>query len=105
MVTDRTFLRPFEIADAPAALPWFSDPEVMRFIPGGADPDVAAVEKRLDRYMAHQELHGFSKWVIIERETQAFIGDAGLFYFPDGERIELGFRLRRDRWGQGYAPE
>jgi RimJ/RimL family protein N-acetyltransferase len=105
LTTERTLLRPFTLADAPAALAWFSDPEVMRFIPGGADRGLAAVEQRLSRYVSHQELHGFSKWLVVDRVTEAFIGDSGLFYFPDGERIELGFRLRRERWGQGYAAE
>src|SRR6201999_4555036 len=78
---------------------------VMRFIPRGPDRDIATVEARLARYIAHQELHGFSKWLILDRATEEAIGDAGLFYFPDGIRIELGFRLRRDRWSQGLAPE
>ncbi|MEP6669270.1 MAG: GNAT family N-acetyltransferase [Chthoniobacter sp.] len=105
LITSRTLLRPFTLEDAPAAFPWFSDPEVMHFIPGGPDQTLAAVETRLARYIAHQQLHGFSKWLVIDRATQENIGDAGLFYFPDGVRIELGFRLRRDRWGKGYAPE
>ncbi|MDR3406576.1 MAG: GNAT family N-acetyltransferase [Chthoniobacter sp.] len=105
LTTRRTLLRPFTLADAPATLPWFSDPEVMRFIPSGADRDLAAVESRLARYISHQQLHGFSKWLITDRSTQECIGDSGLFYFPDGVRVELGFRLRRDRWGQGLAPE
>jgi len=105
LITPRTLLRPFTLADAPAAFSWLSDPEVMRFIPSGADRDLAAVESRLARYISHQQFHGFSKWLIIDRVTQEAIGDSGLFYFPDGVRVELGFRLRRDRWGQGLAPE
>jgi len=105
LTTRRTLLRPFTLADAPAAFPWFSDPEVMRFIPSGADRHLAAVESRLARYISHQQLHGFSKWLIIDRTSRECIGDSGLFYFPDGLRVELGFRLRRDRWGQGLAPE
>ena len=105
LTTSRTLLRPFTFTDAPAACAWFSDPEVMHFIPGGADRELAAVEHRLARYISHQELHGFSKWLIVNRVTQELIGDSGLYYFPDGERIELGFRLRRERGGQGYATE
>ena len=103
--TPRTRLRPFTLADAPAAFAWLSDPEVMQFIPGGPDATVADVERRLTRYLAHQQQHGFSKWAIVDAQTQDLIGDAGLFHFPDGVRIELGFRLRRDRWGQGLAAE
>ena len=33
------------------------------------------------------------------------MGDSGLFYLPDGKRIDLGFRLAKPYWGQGYAIE
>jgi RimJ/RimL family protein N-acetyltransferase len=105
LFTPRTQLRPFVLTDAPAAFSWLSDSEVMSFIPSGADRDLSAVESRLARYISHQQQHGFSKWLVMDRASGEPIGDAGLYYFPDGVRIELGFRLRRDRWGQGFATE
>lgn len=105
LFTPRTLLRPFALTDAAAAYSWLSDPEVMHFIPSGADRDLAAVENRLARYIAHQQQHGFSKWLVIDRANDQPIGDAGLYYFPDGVRIELGFRLHRSRWRQGLASE
>ena len=103
--TERTRLRPFIAEDAHLCHSWFSDPEVMRFIPGGADVTLGDTEARVARYCEHEATHGFSKRLIFHRETGEPIGDSGLFHLPDGERIELGFRLAKPYWGQGYALE
>lgn len=103
--TRRTLLRPFEETDADKTFAWFSDPEVMRFIPGGADRTIEDTRHRIARYRAHEAEHGFSKRLILHRDTGEPIGDAGLYHLPDGKRIELGYRLARLHWGQGYAAE
>lgn len=103
--TERTRLRPFEEADAVAAFAWFSDAEVMKFIPGGPDATLEDTRRRIVGYRDHQARHGFSKRLILNRETGQTIGDSGLHYLPDGKRIELGFRLSRAHWGKGYALE
>ncbi len=103
--TERTVLRPFQEGDADAAFAWFSDPEVMRFIPSGPDKTIDESRHRIARYREHEAKHGFSKRLILLRETGEPIGDAGLYYLQDGLRIELGFRLARQHWGQGYASE
>jgi RimJ/RimL family protein N-acetyltransferase len=103
--TERTRLRPFEEADAEAAHAWFSDPAVMRFIPRGRDLTVDETRARIAGYREHQARFGFSKLVIIHRETGLAIGDAGLFHLPDGKRIELGFRFTQAYWGAGYTME
>lgn len=103
--TERTRLRPFEEADAEAAFAWFSDAEVMKFIPGGPDATLADTHRRIAGYRDHQARHGFSKRLILHRETGQAIGDSGLHFLPDGQRIELGFRLSRAYWGAGYALE
>lgn len=103
--TERTRLRPFESADAEASHAWFSDPEVMRFIPRGRDITMENTRARIAGYCEHQARFGFSKRLIIHRETGEAIGDSGLFHLPDGKRIEFGFRLARSHWGAGYAEE
>jgi ribosomal-protein-alanine N-acetyltransferase len=98
-------LRPFEESDADEAFAWFSDTEVMRFIPRGADARLEETRRRIARYREHQARFGFSKWIIVHRDTGEVIGDAGLFHLPDGKRIELGYRLARPYWGAGLAAE
>ena len=103
--TERLRLRPFEEADAAEAFAWFSDVEVMRFIPRGPDRTPEDSHRRIEGYRDHQARFGFSKWLVEHRETGEAIGDSGLFHLPDGQRIELGFRLARPHWGKGLAAE
>jgi ribosomal-protein-alanine N-acetyltransferase len=103
--TERTRLRPFDSSDAEACFSWFSDPDVMQYIPGGIDTTLEQTRRRIAGYCKHQDRHGFSKRLILHRESGVPIGDAGLYHLPDGERIELGFRFARPYWGQGYAVE
>ncbi len=104
--TERLRVRPFDAeTDTTAMLAVYGDPEVMRFIPGGALAGLDAVRAALETYAREQESRGFSFWAVVERETGHVIGDAGFNIFvPTGE-IELGWTLARDRWGHGYGTE
>jgi ribosomal-protein-alanine N-acetyltransferase len=103
--TPRLVLRPFTLDDTEAAFRWFGDPEVMRFIPSGADRSPEETRQRLARYREHQARHGFSKWIVRERSSGEAVGDSGLLRLEEPERIDLGFRLARSCWGRGFATE
>jgi RimJ/RimL family protein N-acetyltransferase len=103
--TSRLILRPFNDDDVEEAFHWFSDPCVMRFIPTGPDQSISQTRRRVDSYRKHQVVHGFSKWVIVERESLRLIGDSGLQVLSDYGWIDLGFRLSREFWGKGFASE
>ena len=103
--TRRLLLRPFELADAEVAHGWFGDPLVMKHTPTGIDDSVQKTRKRLAEYQTHQTTHGFSKWLITERESGRPIGDAGLLRLPELGWIDLGFRLSPSYWGRGLATE
>ncbi|WAS96954.1 GNAT family N-acetyltransferase [Nannocystis punicea] len=103
--TQRTLLRPFSLADVPEAFAVFGDPVVMRYAAGAPDRDTAATRARLERYIAHQEHHGFSKWSVRDAQTGAYLGDAGVLHLPETGELELGYRLARTHWGRGLATE
>lgn len=104
ITTPRTIQRPMEPSDAAALFSWRRDPGVMRFTPG-PDADIAATMTRIEFATATEARFGFSRWLVLDRVTGEPIGDAGLLPMPDSEDFELGYRLRRDRWGQGLATE
>jgi RimJ/RimL family protein N-acetyltransferase len=39
------------------------------------------------------------------RDGGRFVGGCGLFPVPEGEDIEIAYRLPHARWGQGFATE
>ena len=103
--TSRLILRPFGPSDAQAAFGWFGDPVVMRFTPTGADKSVEETITRLAGYQNHQKVHGFSKWLILERDSGIAIGDSGLYVLSEYGWVDLGFRFAQSRWGKGLATE
>ncbi len=103
--TDRLLLRPWTADDAEAALPIYTDPEVMRFL--SLRPTTLEEVRTLlvERPILHQEQHGFSLWAVIEKATSRLIGSCGLKYLDNGPEIEVGYHFARAAWGKGYATE
>lgn len=108
IVTERLKLRPWREADR---LPWrvmCADPKVMQYL--GGPQTAAEADAGMERIMQHQKEHGFCFWAIERQADFAFLGFCGLKVCNEqggnvaGE-IEIGWRLRKDAWGQGFAKE
>jgi RimJ/RimL family protein N-acetyltransferase len=72
--------------------------------------DRAESLKQSERFAAHWEEHGYGLWALRSREgDDRVLGFAGLsipLHFPPVlPAVEVGWRLRRDAWGRGYATE
>lgn len=107
IVTERLFLRNFDILDAEAIYRVFGDSEVMRFGDGIQTREWvdAWLHTCLERYY---QTWGFGPYAIVEKQSQRVIGYCGLLFFPDingQQEVEIGYRLERSAWGQGYATE
>ena len=80
------------------------DPAVTRWIGGPWTAEQA--DMRLSREIAIGESEGIQYWPIFLLETGDHVGCCGLRpYRPAGGILELGFHLRPERWGRGYASE
>jgi RimJ/RimL family protein N-acetyltransferase len=107
--TQRLLLREPEPGDLEGYRALLFDKEVERWLrippePPFTESDVFA---KLSEDRWHWEEHGFGPWVLIERESGELVGRAGLRHqLVDGVReVELGWVVRPDRWGRGYATE
>src|SRR4051812_39706906 len=84
-----------------------SDAEVMRYFPA----TLTSVESNamVERVEAHFEEHGFGPYALEIRSSGEFAGFAGLmvpsFSAHFTPCVEIGWRLAREHWGQGYATE
>lgn len=78
------------------------DPEVARFIPRLELP--AAIERLRDVEQEWAE-HGHGTFAVLARDSGRFLGRVGLKYWPQFDETEVGWVLRRDAWGRGYATE
>jgi [ribosomal protein S5]-alanine N-acetyltransferase len=100
-------LREYVPSDAAAMTAWTSDPEVSRYLTwpvGDYERAVAFIEKTIAQ--AHEEPRTVYEFAILERFTDQVVGSAGIrVRDPQTRRADLGYVLRRDRWGQGYMTE
>jgi RimJ/RimL family protein N-acetyltransferase len=103
--TARLQLREFVPEDATALARILSDSETMRYYP--APFDRAGVEEWIARNRRRYALDGHGLWAMLLKSTGELIGDCGLTkQNVDGsDEIEIGYHVRRDHWGQGYATE
>ena len=105
--TERLVLRAWRAEDAAPFHAMCTDPEVMAYL--GPPLSRADVEAAIVRQNGFQSGHGYCFWAIERRADGAMLGFCGLKPGPERTplhaRIEIGWRLRRDAWGQGYARE
>jgi len=104
--TARLALCEFAASDLDALARMEADPLVARYVGDGkpmARPAVAAGLARMRRYGKLYPQLGI--WHAMRRDTGAFVGWFALKYAGKSADIEVGYRLRRDAWGKGYATE
>lgn len=99
--TERLLLRRWTDADRDAFHALNVDPKVMATI--GPVMTRADSDGFLDRIEQRFDEHGFGLWCV-EFDGEA-IGFTGFMapWFRDG--VEIGWRIRADQWGNGYATE
>ena len=104
--TLRLDFREFARTDADDLWRLDQDPGVMRYINGGKPStrvEIAARMRLLPR--VYRLYPGLGTWRASRRDTGAYIGWFTLKYIPDTVEVEVGYRLARTAWGQGFATE
>ncbi len=105
LTTERLLLRKLESSDLAALCEMHFNEDFMRYLVGGVRKDEAAVRNDLDRYLDKQQRYGFSKWMVLHRETKEIMGRAGPSVIPETDEVDLGYAFPKRFWGQGYATE
>jgi RimJ/RimL family protein N-acetyltransferase len=106
--TERLVLRDWRAEDWPAFFRHTNTPAVMRYLGGVLDGD--AVDAQRSRVETCAQRHGHCFWVVERKADGEILGFCGLKRADapgstvEGE-FEVGWRLREDAWGQGYAKE
>ncbi len=105
--TERLLMRRWRDTDRAPFAALNADPEVMRYFP--ATLDRAASDSLVHIIEARFGHQGFGLWALELASTAEFIGFTGLNAMPSGVPgaggMEVGWRLTRTAWHQGYATE
>lgn len=103
--TQRLLLRQLTRDDVDAIFAILGDPIAMQYYPRTFEREDAVewIERNRRRY----ESDGYGLLAIVLKSSGEVIGDCGLSWqLADNETVlELGYHLRRDHWGRGYATE
>jgi len=105
--TERLLLRAWRPADADPFAALNADPEVTRYLRGPMRRDES--DELLARVRGHWQEHGFGLYAVEVKCSGAFAGFVGLAipsFLPEVlPAVEVGWRLARAHWGNGYATE
>lgn len=103
----RLLLRRWTEHDRPTFAQMNGDPVVMEYYPSTLSrSDSDAFVERIE---GHFEAAGFGLWAVEIESTNSFVGYVGLWpatfdaHFTPA--LEVGWRLRSEVWGHGYATE
>jgi RimJ/RimL family protein N-acetyltransferase len=100
--TERLLLRPLVLDDLEEFVAVHRDPEVTRFVRA---LDRAQAAQRLRANEREWQERGYGFWAVLEATRGLLLGRVGFKHWPQFAETELGWTLRRDAWGHGYATE
>jgi RimJ/RimL family protein N-acetyltransferase len=106
--TPRLVLRRLSMDDLDDMVALDSDPEVMRYVTGGAGTSREDMrDDLLPHLMRYDERPGGYGFLAAEDHAGTFLGWFHLRPPPGSppDEAELGYRLNRAAWGRGYATE
>jgi RimJ/RimL family protein N-acetyltransferase len=115
--TERLLLRHFTEADAEHLLLMEQEPDVLRHVGRKPLVDVAAYREKIRSVFLPYYVRpdGFGPWAIVEKGSGEFIGGCSLRPGTDSDiavamdyvpsDVEMGYGLRKQSWGRGYATE
>jgi RimJ/RimL family protein N-acetyltransferase len=107
MITPRLKLRQWQAADYAAFAAMNADPIVMEYFPALLTTERS--DAFADKMMTQIIDQGWGFWAVEILESGAFAGFVGLnqpaYALPCSPCTEVGWRLDKAFWGQGYATE
>jgi len=103
--TNRLHLSTWEYEDWTQFRELATDPEVMRYITGGAPWTDEKIRSFVDIQIETYGARGFCRWKLLTKSGRHFIGFCGANVWRDSPDPEIGWWLKRAYWGRGLATE
>lgn len=108
--TERLILRPLELSDVDDMFAMDSNPNVHLYL--GNNPLKTKEESLgyLKNIQNQYKENGIGRFAMIKKDSNEFIGWCGIKFITEEENnhshfYEIGYRLKEEFWGKGYAYE
>jgi len=103
--TKRLIMRWFREEDYEQFQEMCANAEVMRFLGDGKPMAPMEVWRQMATFMGHWYFRGYGIWAVEEKESGKLVGRIGFMNPAGWPGFELGWTLRRECWGKGFATE
>lgn len=106
--TPRLTARKWTIEEAPELHDIYSDPEVTRYLgtAKGVDRSIETTTQRLEQLLERDmKIPGLGFWCLQANDDGRILGSVLLKQLDDRDEVEVGYHLRLEEWGNGYATE
>jgi [ribosomal protein S5]-alanine N-acetyltransferase len=102
--TERLFVRPYTMDDLHLFFRLNGDEEVMRYIRPAQTLEQSKefLQKIIADYI---KLPGKGRWGMFLKEDNHFIGSFAIIPVDNTDKLQLGYALTREYWGNGFASE
>jgi ribosomal-protein-alanine N-acetyltransferase len=108
--TDRLILREIKPSDAEAFFAMDSNPKIHRYLWNKPVQKIEEINEIIESVRKQYVDNGIGRFAMISKDTNEFIGWAGLKYNTEmvNNKVnfyDIGYRLDEKFWGKGYASD
>ena len=99
-------MRPFTLNDIEPAYEMNLDQEISKYTGDGGVVNYDEIKDRIRGIISGDYTkYGYGRFAVELIGVDSFIGFAGLKYLPEYGVTDLGYRFKKEYWGQGIATE
>lgn len=102
--TERLYLRPLTVDDAPHFYHMNADEEVLKYTGDNAFCSIEAATEFLKNYSDYKT-NNMGRWAVCLKDNNTFLGWCGLKFHKEDDYVEVGYRFYKKYWNKGYATE
>ena len=103
--TERLTMHGFTPDDLDRLAEILSNPQVMRFMPGGQPLPREKSEANLNAILRHWDQYGFGWWAVVHNADARLMGWCGLAHVEELSEIEVAYLYDQPYWGKGLGTE
>jgi len=102
--TDRLIVRRYHESDKDNFHSLNGNEDVMRYI-RPIQTKEESDKFLLENISFYNEHPGMGRWAVNDKTSEKFVGSFAVIFIPKSDKIQLGYSLKKEEWGKGYATE